>query len=365
MLTIGTGARKERIKVAAVGTAGANGSGLTLAAPLRFDHQAGIDVSDPGTGITFAPATRFAHVSGDAVQALGSGIALDRPLTRSHAHGAPVRPAGETTAGYQGSPAPHQWFGSALAGRAGALALVDARGRLVDGLVYGSQQSSSSGNGTIARPDIATLEGNQRAGGCIAVVPSVGRGGAPPPGNRSIGRFSDGADADSLCEDFGTQATTTLASASAAGAGNIKVTSVADFAAGQAITLDSGAQVETAVIAAVGTAGAGVLNAATVAGATSIVISNGAGLSAGQHVTIDSAGNREAAIIVSIGGGRGGPTTATLRDPLMFAHAAGSDVSGTGITLTTPLLLAHGSGTLVSNGTPTPGAANKYYRTRR
>jgi hypothetical protein len=49
----------------------------------------------------------------------------------------------------------------------------------------------------------------------------------------------------------------------------------------------------------------------------------------------------------------------------MFAHAAGSDVSGTGITLTTPLLLAHGSGTLVSNGTPTPGAANKYYRTRR
>src|ERR1019366_1873941 len=42
-LTVGTGERKELVKVASVGT------GVNLAAPLRFDHTPGVDVSDPGT----------------------------------------------------------------------------------------------------------------------------------------------------------------------------------------------------------------------------------------------------------------------------------------------------------------------------
>ncbi len=85
MLTVGTGQRLERVKVVAVGTPGADGTGVTLAAPLKFDNMAGVDVAGPGTGISFTPATRFAHSSGDAVQALGSGITLDRPLARAHA----------------------------------------------------------------------------------------------------------------------------------------------------------------------------------------------------------------------------------------------------------------------------------------
>src|SRR5437762_3320937 len=207
-LTLGTGKLKERVKVAAVGTIGANGTGVDLATALQFDHVSGIDVSDVGTGISFSPATKFPHVSGEAVQALGSGIAFDRPLTRNHPYGAAVVNSLSTADGYQG-PAPNQWFGAPLSARAGSIALMDAGGRVVvDAIVYGSQQSSSSANGSITSPEIAVLEADQGNGGCIVVMPGPanGRGGAPAttPGaiRRSVGRFPDGRDADTLCTDF-------------------------------------------------------------------------------------------------------------------------------------------------------------------
>jgi len=179
-LTMGTGERRELATITSVGTSGANGTGVSLATPLRFDHIAGIDVSDVGTGISFSPSTRFPHISGDAVQALGSGITFDRPLTKGHAYGAPVGNALNTTESYQGPPAPNQWFGGTLSARAGSITLLDASGvAVVDAIVYGSQQSSSSANGTITSPEIATLEADQGKGGCIVVVPTAGRGAGP------------------------------------------------------------------------------------------------------------------------------------------------------------------------------------------
>src|SRR5665811_1720948 len=50
---------------------------------------------------------------------------------------------------------------------------------------------------------------------------------------------------------------TTLAAAPVAGATNIKVASVSNFAVGQTINIDTGANLETRVITAVGTAGSG------------------------------------------------------------------------------------------------------------
>jgi hypothetical protein len=92
---------------------------------------------------------------------------------------------------------------------------MDASGAVVvDAMVYGSQQSSSSANGTITSPELATLEGDQSKGGCIVVVPTAGRGGpgrgAPATGatSSSVGRTSDGADTDSNCTDFRLQAST-------------------------------------------------------------------------------------------------------------------------------------------------------------
>ena len=271
-LTVGTGARKELVKVASVGSAG-----VDLAAPLKFDHMQGIDVSDVGTGISFSPATKFPHKSGDAVQALGSGITLESPLVKGHPYGAPVVNPLAAAVGYQGPPAPNQWFGGALSARAGSIALMDASGVVVvDAMVYGSQQSNSSANGTIASPELATLEADQGKGGCIVVVPLAGGFGpaaaAGSGANRSLGRFPDGADADSLCTDFLLQPATTLPAGSAAGATNIKVASVAGFDAGQTIMIDTGANLETAVIATVGTAGATTASAATDAGATVIPV---------------------------------------------------------------------------------------------
>jgi hypothetical protein len=47
-----------------------------------------------------------------------------------------------------------------------------------------------------------------------------------------------------------------------------------------------------------------------------------------------------------------------------MAHAAGTQIAGTGITLTAPLAQAHAAGAQVAGGVPTPGAANQYYRRR-
>ena len=268
------------------GRGGAGGSGeVELDAPLKFDHMLGVDVSDVGTGISFSPATKYSHKSGDAIQALGSGITLDKALDKSHEYGAAVVNTQVTTAGYNGSTAPNQWFGGALSGSAGSIALMDASGKVVvDAMVYGSQQSNSSGNGTIASPELATLEGDQSQGGCIVVVPSAGRGGFGMRGgsaggetNKSLGRFPDGADTDSLCSDFMTQTSNTLLAASEAGAKNIKVDSVASFSVGQTISIDTGANSETVVIAEVGTAGGTAISTATEAGATVISVASTAG----------------------------------------------------------------------------------------
>jgi hypothetical protein len=370
-LTVGTGGRKEVVTVTTIGTTGVTGTGVDLAAPLKFDHMSGVDVSDVGTGVSFTPATKFPHLSGDAVQALGSGITLDSPLVKGHAYGAAVVNPLATTVGYQGPPAPNQWFGGVLSARAGSIALLDASGAVVvDAVVYGSQQSSSSGNGTIASPEIATLEADQGKGGCIVVVPGA-RGGFGPAASaagttdRSVGRFPDGFDADSLCHDFLTQAATTLSAASAAGATNLKVASVADFAAGLTILIDTGASLEKAVIASVGTPGATTVGTATNAGATVIPVASGMGFTAGQTITIDTGGNQETAVVASTGRGGPGGATITVSAPLKSPHAVGAQVSGSGITLTAALTQAHAGGAQVATNLPTPGAPNRYDRARR
>jgi hypothetical protein len=181
------GARTETVTVASAGAPGAGGTGLTLTAPLQFDHASNLPFSDRGTGITFSPATRFAHSSNEPVQALGSSITLDKPLGRSHAINDAVRDASVTAAGYQGSPAPAQWFGGpALSAGAGTMVLRDARGLVADSLNYGE----------IVDP--AAAEGYQGAsgtgqGGCFAPAPVAGR---------SDIRLPDGTDTGSNCADF-------------------------------------------------------------------------------------------------------------------------------------------------------------------
>jgi hypothetical protein len=185
------GQKIENVTVASVGTSGAGGTGLTLTAPLKFDHAANLPFSDRGTGVTFSPATRFAHSSNEPVQALGSSITLDRPLDRGHAINAPVVDAAVKNAGYQGPPAPDQWFGGpALSAGAGNIVLRDAGGRVADSLNYGS----------LVDPWLAEgYQGTSGSGqaGCTVTAPGTAAGAG-----RSAVRDPDGTDTDSNCADF-------------------------------------------------------------------------------------------------------------------------------------------------------------------
>jgi len=366
----------ETVTVTAVGTAGPTGTGLTIAEPLKFGHADNLPWSDRGTGISFEPATSFAHSSNEPVQPLGSGITLDQALIRAHEFDAPVRDANVTTAGYQGTPAPNQWFGGpALSASAGSMVLRNAAGLVVDSLNYGGLVDPWAAAGYQATSGLGES-------GCRVTTPSPGRGrGAGPAApaasgpNRSAGRYPDGADTDSNCADFLTQAATTLSAASAAGATNIKVASVSDFDAGETILIDAGANLETAVIATVGTAGATTVGTDTNVGAIVIPVAGRPGFLAGQTITVDDGATSETAVVVSTAGiARGGgpgagaaggaPSTVTVATPLRFAHPAGAQVSGTGLTLTAALTRAHESGVQVADNVPTPGAPNRYHRRR-
>ena len=356
------------------------GTGLELTASLKFDHSSNIPFSSRGTGITFTPKTAFAHSSNEPIRALGTGIKLDQPLTKAHEIDAVVSDAAVASAGYQGTPKPNQWFGGpALGPSAGSIVLRDAGGRVVDSLNFGGLVDPWAAEGYQA------LSG-AGANGCSVASPSAGGrggfggGGAQPTAspNRSSGRFPDGADTDSNCNDFQLQTVTTTASASAVGSNNIKVASVADFAPGQAIVIDTGENQETAIVATVGTQGAATVGTATAVGATVIPVAGAAGFAPGQAITIDSGANLETAVVVSGGGGRGGfgggpggrggqaaGVSITISAPLARSHAVGAQISGTGITVMGALTKAHDSGAQVASGLPTPGAPNQYSSSSR
>jgi hypothetical protein len=393
-LTVGTPANKETVTVTAVGTAGPKGTGidftpalsaahidseavthvgtgLDLAQPLKFNHAANLPFSNRGTGISFEPATAFAHSSNEPVQALGTGIMLDSPLADGHAINAVVRDAAVKTVGYQPGPEPNQWFGGPefttsdiafgrfnMTYREGNIVLRDASGLIVDSLNYGGVVDPWAAEGYQA------TSGKEQSG-CHAPAPGgaggfsgfAGAGGAT---DTSAGRFPDGADTDSNCNDFLTQAAATLSAASVAGATNIKVESVEGFDAGQKIMIDTGSNFETAVIATVGTAGATSVGIGTGAGATVIPLAGAIGFRDGQTITIGSGANAETAVVASVR--RFGGNAITVAAPLTHAHAAGAEVSGTGISLTVALTREHAKGAQISDNVPTPGAPNHYHR---
>lgn len=381
-ITVGTPASKEVIRVTAVGTGGATGTGidvtpaltkahvrdewvvcpgtgLDLAAPLKFNHAANLPFSARGTGITFQPATAFAHSSNEPVQALGTGITLDSPLSKAHGIHAVVRDAAVTAAGYQGTAAPNQWFGgpelstnSPLFGRIinvreGSMVLRDASGFVVDSLNYGGVVDPWAAEGYQANTK------SERSGCRVA---------APGAANTSAGRFPDGADTDSNCNDFLTQAAAVLSAASAPNATNIKVASVADFYPSQAIMIGTGSNVETATIEKVGTPGGTTVGSATSAGSKVLPVENVFGFRDGDTITIDSGDNAETAVVASVR--RFGETSITVAAPLTHAHSAGAQVSGSGITLQAALTRAHAKGAEITDNIPTPGAPNKYNRRR-
>jgi hypothetical protein len=391
-ITVGTPASQEIVTVTAVGSQSpdgaaldftpalskshvpnewvvAPGTGLDLAAPLQFSHAANLPFSDRGTGISFHPAAAFDHSSNEPVQALGTGITLDRSLTGNHPIHEVVREERVKTAGYQGTPIPNQWFGgpelttdSPIFGRIitieeGSMVLRDATGVVADSLNYGSLADPWAAEGYQAAA-------GARQSGCYAPAPGSvlelwSTVAGPVPTNTSAGRFPDGADTGSNCADFLAQAAATLLTNSPVGATNIKVSSVEGFSAGQKIMVDSGANLENATIATVGTAGATKARMAMSAGTAALRVENVTGFTEGQTITIDSGVNSETVVVHSV---RERAATITLVAPLARAHAAGVQISGSGISLAAALTRAHAVAAPVSNDVPTPGAPNRYHK---
>lgn len=178
---------------------------IELDQPLTIDQMAKVDVSSTGSGIEFTPALKYAHKSGEAVEVLIASDATAAVKGNAPAH----------TLVSDGS-----HYGYSFAPKAGAVALYHGD-VLIDAIIYGSKQSSSSANGTIARPDLAVLEGDQAQGGCIAEVPmsfwysasfrpTYGEAPAMPMRRPGMGSFKpmpcalvripDGMDNDSMCE---------------------------------------------------------------------------------------------------------------------------------------------------------------------
>ncbi|MGC1329921.1 hypothetical protein, partial [Pseudomonas sp.] len=370
-IIIGTPANQKTYTISTVGTAGATGTGISfspafaedhsdgedvvnpgtgldLAAPLKFKHAANLPFSVRGTGITFQPATAFPHSSNEPVQPLGTGITLDSPLAKDHPVDAVVHDDAVTTAGYQGSPAPTQWFGGpALSTSAGSMVLRDSAGLVVDSLNYGLLVDPWAAEGYQANS-------GTRRNGCRVTAPGM-TGGA----GMSAGRFPDGLDSDSNCTDFVAESSTTLKAAATAGATNIKVANTSGFSTGQPIRIDSDANVETAVVAAVGTSGATTVNTATSVGDTTIPVASIMGFSGSQTVSIGAGSDLETATIASL---NGAGSIITVSSPLRFSHENGAQVSGSGLTLASPLQRSHASDGSVAGSASTPGAPNLYYK---
>ncbi len=345
------------------------GTGLELAAPLKFDHAANLPFSVRGTGLSFTPATKHAHSSNEPVLPLGSGIVLDKPLTRKHPTDSVVRVESVTTAGYQGKP--NQWFGGpALSTEGGNMVLRDNSGRVVDSLNYGGlvdpwasegyQNISGTGKSGCAAPNPGiTPPRDWRA--AIPGVPYSGMPGYNLATQGSTGRYPDGADSDSNCMDLLASRQVRLAAAAGIGATNLKVASVKAFAPGRTVVMDTGANAETLAVATVGTAGATKSSAAADKGATVIRVTNAGSFSVGQAVVIDSGVGEEAGVIAALDNARGAAQI-TLTEPLKFAHDTGIAVSGTGITFTHPMAKSHSEGAPITLDIATPGAPNTYTR---
>jgi hypothetical protein len=162
-----------------------------------------------------------------------------------------------------------------------------------------------------------------------------------------------------------------MLAASEPGSKNIKVGSVTDLSAGQKIIIGKGTSSETAVIAAVGTPGGTTVSTSANQGKKVILVASVEGFSPGQSITIGSGKNPETVVIAAVapgrrrfGGAPGNVPTDTIKvtTSLRYGHAAGSQVSGSGITLADPLTMAHSIGTQIASNLPTPGMPNQYIR---
>ena len=256
---------KELVTVKSVGTASSRrpyngpmiieqaGTGITLTAPLKYNHSANVPFSVLGTGISFIPPTKFDHYSNEPVFALVYALELDEPLGADHPADDVVCDAAVTTAGYQDAvPADLLFGGPALQPNGGTIVLRDSRGMVVDALNYGRVLDSQYAEGYHAESGFDAM-------GSLVMTPYVVNiDGYHNPVNNvqlpnlSAGRFPDGNDTDNNKYDFRVQPYFHLAEDLDAGAQIIRVSSTDGLKAGQKIFIGGADNYEQALVTTVG-----------------------------------------------------------------------------------------------------------------
>jgi beta-glucosidase len=141
---------------------------------------------------------------------------------------------------------------------------------------------------------------------------------------------------------------TTLPFTATIGDTNIKLQSFGGLIVGDALSIDTGANLETVTVSAVGTGGATTVRTATAISATVIPVVSITGFTVGDTITIDSDANLETRTITTLSSGFGG-SSITVSPALTLAHAVGVQVSGSGVTFTPALSLAHAIGASVQS----------------
>ena len=256
---------KELVTVKSVGTASSRrpyngpmiieqaGTGITLTAPLKYNHSANVPFSVLGTGISFIPPTKYDHYSNEPVFALVYALELDEPLGADHPADDVVCDAAVTTAGYQDAvPADLLFGGPALQPNGGTIVLRDSRGLVVDALNYGRVLDSQYAEGYHAESGFDAM-------GSLVMTPYVVNiDGYHNPVNNvqmpnlSAGRFPDGNDTDNNKYDFRVQPYFHLAEDMEAGAQIIRVSSTDGLKAGQKIFIGGADNYEQALVTTVG-----------------------------------------------------------------------------------------------------------------
>ena len=256
---------KELVTVRSVGTASSRrpyngpmiieqaGTGITLTAPLKYNHSANVPFSVLGTGISFIPPTKYDHYSNEPVFALVYALELDEPLGADHPADDVVCDAAVTTAGYQDAvPADLLFGGPALQPNGGTIVLRDSRGLVVDALNYGRVLDSQYAEGYHAESGFDAM-------GSLVMTPYVVNiDGYHNPVNNvqlpnlSAGRFPDGNDTDNNKYDFRVQPYFHLAEDMEAGAQIIRVSSTYGLKAGQKIFIGGADNYEQALVTTVG-----------------------------------------------------------------------------------------------------------------
>ncbi|MBO4844612.1 MAG: lamin tail domain-containing protein [Bacteroidales bacterium] len=256
---------KELVTVKSVGTASARrpyngpmtleqaGTGITLTAPLKYNHSANVPFSVLGTGISFTPATKYDHYSNEPVFALVYALVLDEPLAADHPIDDVVYDAKVKTAGYQDAAKADLLFGGpALQPNGGTIVLRDSRGLVVDALNYGRVLDSQYAEGYHAESGVDAM-------GSLVMTPYVVQiDGYHNPINNvqrpdlSAGRFPDGYDTDNNKYDFRVQPYFHLATDTDKGGQILVVSSIDGLSAGQKVYIGGADNCEQAVLATVG-----------------------------------------------------------------------------------------------------------------